>query len=77
MVGAGERWKQGDSADSAMVSAGQRWWAMIQVVLQLSERGRPSERGGRGPKRGTSAEDDVAEPAQTPTSSPAHRFTLS
>ena len=34
-MGAGERWKQGDLADSALVGASQRWWAMIQVLLQL------------------------------------------
>ena len=38
LVGAGELWKQGDLADSALVGASQRWWAMIQVVLQLSHR---------------------------------------
>ncbi len=36
LVGARERWKQGDLADFALVSASQRSWAMIQVVLQLS-----------------------------------------
>ena len=35
LVGARGRWKQGDLADSALVGAGQRWWAMIQVLLQL------------------------------------------
>jgi len=43
LVGARERWKQGDLADSALVSAGQRWWAMIQVVLQVHIT--PSEQG--------------------------------
>ena len=38
-MGAGERWKQGDLAESALVSASQRWWAMIQVLLQLSHWG--------------------------------------
>ena len=31
----GERSKQEDLADFALVGAGQRWWAMLQVVLQL------------------------------------------
>ena len=31
LVGARERWKQGDFTDSALVSARQRWWAMIQA----------------------------------------------
>ncbi len=58
MVGDGERWKQGVSADFALVSAGQRWWAMIQVLLQLSHRGPPSESGiseldGSNPRHGT------------------------
>ncbi len=35
LVGARERWNQGDLADSALVDASQRWWAMLQVVLQL------------------------------------------
>ena len=26
---------RGDLADSALVGAGQRWWAMIEVVIQL------------------------------------------
>ncbi len=29
-----ERWKQRVFTDSALVSASQRWWAMIQVLLQ-------------------------------------------
>ena len=37
LVGAGDRWNQGDLADLALVSASQRWWAMIQVLLQLSQ----------------------------------------
>ena len=49
LVGAGERWKNGDFNDFAPVSDGQRWWAMIQVVLQVSHHlrwnSRPSERG--------------------------------
>ena len=36
MVGDGERRKQGDFTDFAMVSDGQRWWAMIQVLFQLN-----------------------------------------
>ncbi len=36
LVGARERWKQGDLADSALVGARQRRPAMIQVVLQVS-----------------------------------------
>ncbi len=36
LVGAGERWKQGDLANSALVGDRQRWPAMIQVLLQLS-----------------------------------------
>ena len=36
--GARGRWKSGDLADSALVAASQRWWAMIQVVLQLVAR---------------------------------------
>ena len=36
LVGARERLKQGVLADSALVGAGQRWWAMIQVVIQVS-----------------------------------------
>jgi hypothetical protein len=35
LVGARERWKQGVFTDSALVGAGQRWWALIQVVLQV------------------------------------------
>ena len=35
-MGARGRWKQGDLADSALVGAGQRWWAMIQVLIQLA-----------------------------------------
>jgi len=35
MVGDGERWKQGVFTDFALVSDGQRWPAMIQVVLQV------------------------------------------
>jgi hypothetical protein len=35
LVAARERWKWGVFADSALVSAGQRRWAMIQVLLQL------------------------------------------
>ena len=36
LVGARERWKQGDFADSALVGASQRSPALLQVVLQLS-----------------------------------------
>ena len=58
MASDGERWKQGALTDSALVSAGQRRWAMIQVVLQLSHRGPPSECGiseldGSNPRHGT------------------------
>ena len=35
LVGARERWNQGDLADSALVGANQRWWAMIQALLLL------------------------------------------
>ncbi len=35
LVSARERWNQADFAESALVGARQRWWAMIQVVLQL------------------------------------------
>jgi len=35
LVGARQRWKQGDLADSALVGARQRSCAMIQVLLQL------------------------------------------
>ena len=35
-MGARQRWKSGDLTDSALVGARQRWWAMIQVVIQLS-----------------------------------------
>jgi hypothetical protein len=35
LVGAGERWKSATLTDSVLVSAGQRWWAMSQPVLQL------------------------------------------
>ena len=35
LVDAGERWNQGDFTDLALVSASQRWWAMIQVVIQV------------------------------------------
>ena len=34
-MGARERRKQRDLTDSALVGARQRWWAMIQVVLQV------------------------------------------
>ncbi len=34
LVGARERWNQGDLAESALVGARQRWPAMIQVVIQ-------------------------------------------
>ncbi|MCZ6876010.1 MAG: hypothetical protein O7G88_21175 [bacterium] len=37
LVGAGERWNQGDLACSALVGARQRWWAMIQVLIQVSQ----------------------------------------
>ena len=61
MVGDGERWKQGDLTDLAMVSDGQRWWAMIQVVLQLFQTG-PTILGGIrtgwGPKRAASTETE-------------------
>ncbi len=36
LVGARERWKQGDLADLALVGARHRWPAMIQVVIQRS-----------------------------------------
>ena len=35
LAGAGEHWNQGVFTDSALVSASQRWWAIIQVVIQL------------------------------------------
>ena len=40
LVGARERWNQGDLTGFALVSARQRWPAMIQVVLQVSHLGR-------------------------------------
>ncbi len=38
LVGARERWKQGDLADFALVGASQRWPALLQVLLQPSHR---------------------------------------
>jgi len=49
LVGARERLKQRVLADSALVGAGQRWWAMIQVLLQLTHRVPPSKSGSRTP----------------------------
>ncbi len=37
LVGAGERWKQGDLADFALVGARQRSPALLQVLLQLAQ----------------------------------------
>ncbi len=76
MVGDGERWKQGDFTDFALVSDGQRWWAMSQVVLQLSGRAHRSSAGlgtGRGPKNAPRRPgNDVAEAPLTPANSPIH-----
>ncbi len=40
-MGARERWKWGDLADSALVGAHQRWPALLQVLLQPQTRVAP------------------------------------
>ena len=53
LVCASQRWKQWVFTDSALVGAGQRWWALIQLLLQLSARDPPVRvrafERGRGP----------------------------